>query len=87
MGGKRRVVASPRHKYSAWFGIVSTHMKRTTANEEEADGQQLNHREVRDLEIVFTPAPSIRNRQLAVQHFSGLISGFRDRSLLSTSNA
>jgi hypothetical protein len=62
---KRRMVASPRHKYSAWFGIVSTHMKRTITNEEEADGQQLNHREVRDLEIVFTPAPFIRNRQLA----------------------
>jgi hypothetical protein len=43
---KRRMVASPRHKYSAWFGIVSTHMKRTTTNEEEADGQQLNYREV-----------------------------------------
>jgi hypothetical protein len=59
------MVASPRHKYSAWFGIVSTHMKRTTTNEEEADGQQLNYREVRDLEIVFTLAPFIRNRQLA----------------------
>jgi len=39
-------------------------MKRTIANE-EADGQQLNHREVRDLEIVFMPTPFIRNRQLA----------------------
>jgi len=41
---KRRIIASPRHKYSAWFGIVSTHMKRTITYEDEADGQQLNQR-------------------------------------------